>query len=170
MNEKQHRIVSDTSMSAESRRRGSRGKMARRIGMTYFDSLPSDALEQIIRGMSRKPSARDWPRWIASEDIVALYSVGGSMTRLCLARFRMFAVGNLYPALSIANADDDPKRTLYVRWWDFTEILPVIGPSILRHRSAFSVRTGGAKWDTWTLSLLDSIQKYREYRKLLRRR
>jgi len=57
------------------------------MGILYFDRLPENALDNIVRFFSASPRAHNWPNFTQLENVHGLYDVHGEMGRFMLGRF-----------------------------------------------------------------------------------
>lgn len=88
----------------------------------YFDVIPENALENIIRFFSRWPRVKNWPNHTRLEDVYGLYEVEGELGRFLLARFTGVHVATTRDATDLNNLSDANEEIISCTEYFLTQI------------------------------------------------
>lgn len=63
-------------------------------GKLYFDSIPDNALENVVRYLSLSPRAANWPSYLLVELLTRLYGTPGYLGEFCRTRFTSLCISD----------------------------------------------------------------------------
>jgi len=89
---------------------------ARVVPTMYFDNLPDNVLENIVRYRSKSPRARNWPSYIPAELLLRLFKAGGDLGQFCRTRFTAMCVSDTKCVYDLDKDVSWSRRTREMLW------------------------------------------------------
>lgn len=129
--------------------------------LLYFDFLPEEANENVMRYLSRAPGVEGWPGFVQKQDIATIYNAAGELGRFASSRFTCILVSEKNED---GNDDDDdvPAETETDEWIQIRDKnINIAVDALMRGGGAFKeiyVDTASAK-QFLTSNMLDDISQ-----------